>query len=162
MADNFTWEESPSGIEFASDDVSGVHYQVVKLAVGASDAASLVSGTSRLPVGSRATGVTPVKVQVAYTASQTAATVYTPTSGKKLVVTHIVVSASGAGTIKLFDNSDTSANSWSPILSLAANGSWDAHFSDNAPLVMSANDNVLKYTSGSGAAGSIWLFGWEE
>jgi hypothetical protein len=116
----------------------------------------------RLMVGTRATPRTLVHAQVAYTAAQTAATVYTPASGKKLCVVHIVVSASAAGTVKLFDGTDTSANSWSPILSLAANGGWEAHFSDEAPLVMSAADNVLKYTSGAGAAGSIWLHGWEE
>lgn len=216
MADNFTWEESASGIEFASDDVSGVHYQIVKLAVGDADTAHLVDSTYNLPiggsvycvgedvvddavaadpvgvggrayaappaavsadgdlvyawfdrtgrlmVGTRATPRTIVHAQVAYTAAQTAATVYTPASGKKLCVTHLVISASAAGTVKLFDNSDSSGNAWSPILSLAANGGWDAHFSDEAPLVMSAADNVLKYTSGSGAAGSIWLHGWEE
>lgn len=162
MADNFTWEESATGIEFASDDVSGVHYQIVKLAVGAADAATLIGDANRVPVGTRATGRTAVHAQVAYSAAQTASAVYTPASGKKLVVTHIVISASAAGTVKLFDNTDTSGSSWSPILSLAANGGWDAHFSDEAPLVMSAADNVLKYTSGSGAAGSIWLHGWEE
>ncbi len=216
MADNFTWEESASGIEFASDDVSGVHYQKVKLAFGADDSATdvvpgaglpvnpvggifgvetvddevsqdpvMVGGRAyavapsavsadgdavwawfdrygRLHVADRATGKTPVKFQVAYSASQTAATVYTPASGKKLCLAHLVISASAAGTVKLFDGSDASGNAWSPVLSLAANGGWDAHLSNEFPLVMSAADNVLKYTSGAGAAGSIWGYGWEE
>ena len=50
MADNFTWEESASGIEFASDDVSGVHYQKVKLAFGADDSATDVVPGAGLPV----------------------------------------------------------------------------------------------------------------
>ena len=236
MADNFTWEESASGIEFASDDVSGVHYQIVKLALGAADAAALAPGDStdglkvqavllagdanvgnvdvvtmpdavavgkaaadaamsgnpvliagrasavvpsavsadddvaylwldrngRLTIRTRPTGKTTVHAQVAYSAGQTAATVYTPASGKKLCVTHLVISASAAGAVKLFDGTDSSGNAWSPNLSLAANGGWEAHFSDEHPLVMGANDNVLKYTSGAGAAGSIWLHGWEE
>jgi hypothetical protein len=116
----------------------------------------------RLTIRTRPTGKTTVHAQVAYSASQTAATVYTPTSGYKLCVTHLVVSASAAGAVKLFDDSDSSGNAWSPNLSLAANGGWEAHFSDEHPLVMSAVDHVLKYTSGSGAAGSIWLHGWEE
>lgn len=116
----------------------------------------------RTIIGTRATLRTPVNYQVAYSASQTAATVYTPASGKKLCCTHLAISASGAGAVKLFDGSDTAANAWSPNLTLAANGGWDAHFSDENPLVMSAADNLLKYTSGAGAAGSIWLHGWEE
>lgn len=116
----------------------------------------------RLKVANRAAQKTPVNAKVAYSASQTAATVYTPTSGKKLLCTHIVISASAAGVVYLFDNSDSSANSWSPSLTLAANGGWEAHFSDENPLIMGATDNVLKYTSGSGAAGSIWIHGWEE
>jgi hypothetical protein len=38
------------GTSIATDEVSGVHYQKVKLAFGASDAATLVSGSDGLPV----------------------------------------------------------------------------------------------------------------
>jgi hypothetical protein len=120
------------------------------------------AGTFAVQAATRATGQTQINVKVAYSASQTAATVYTPTSGKKFVCDHIVISASATGSVYLFDGTDASASAWSPTLTLAANGGWEAHFSDEAPLVSSAANNVIKYTSGAGAAGSIWLHGWEE
>lgn len=160
MADNVTLPGT--GETVRTDDIGGVQYQIVKLAVGADGVADLVSDSYPVPVGTRARGRTPINFEAAFSASQTASTLYTPTSGKKLCCTHITVSATGAGTLTLFDNSDAAGSHWSPILNLLAGGGWDAHFSDDNPLVMSAADNVLKYTSGSGATGSIWLHGWEE
>lgn len=48
MADNVQ-VTAGSGTTIATDDVGGVHYQVVKVAHGAADAATLVSSTSPIP-----------------------------------------------------------------------------------------------------------------
>lgn len=48
MADNVTAPVT-TGTAFATDDVSGIHYQIIKIAYGALDTASLVSATNPLP-----------------------------------------------------------------------------------------------------------------
>ena len=100
-----------------------------------------------------ATGLT---IKAAYTASQTGATVLTPTSGKKVCITAITISASAAGSIYLFDNTDSSTTCIGPTLTLAINSGWDHCFAAK-PWVSAAANNVIKYTSGAGAAGSIWI-----
>ena len=99
-----------------------------------------------------ATGKT---IKVAYTASQTAATVLTPTAGKKVVITDYVISATGQGTVYLFDNTDSATTAITPTLSLPINGGVSKGF--KKPWQSSAIDNLIKYTSGANASGSIWL-----
>lgn len=50
MADNVTANAGSGGAVFATDDVAGVHYPLVKLAYGALDTATLVTGAAGLPV----------------------------------------------------------------------------------------------------------------
>lgn len=50
MADNVTLDAGAGGDTIAADDVGGVKYQVVKLAVGADGAASLVANANPIPV----------------------------------------------------------------------------------------------------------------
>lgn len=92
-------------------------------------------------------------IRVAYTASQTAATVLTPTSGKKFVITDIVMSATGAGTVYLFDNSDTTTTSITPIMNFSSTGGMATSL--RGLYTATAANNLIKYTSGTGAAGSI-------
>lgn len=54
MADNITVDTITGSPVVATDDISSVHYQVVKLAHGAADSATLVSTASGLPVDLRA------------------------------------------------------------------------------------------------------------
>lgn len=64
MADNITLNSGSGGVTAASDDVAGVHYQVVKLADGTADSSTVIAsgnGTStnaiRVTVSSDSTGV---------------------------------------------------------------------------------------------------------
>src|SRR5688572_26123939 len=50
MADNIELDAGAGGATIAADDVGGVHYQVVKLAVGADGAAALVANANPIPV----------------------------------------------------------------------------------------------------------------
>jgi len=100
-----------------------------------------------------------LSIKAAYTASQTAATVLTPTSGKKFVITDIVISATGAGTVYLFDHTDGATAGLTPTLSLAANGGYVSNF--KGLYTATAANNLIKYTSGSGAAGSIQVYYYE-
>ena len=165
-----------SGCAYAGNSVNG---QVTKYEGGAHDAQSVVnygaynSTIVPMKVGSDGTvtvsgavtttdsviSATGVHTCVAFTASQTAATVYTPTAGKKFVVTDIVISATGAGTMYLFDSTDAAGNYVTPVLSFAANGGCVINF--KKPFVSAAVNQILKYTSGSGAAGSILINGYE-
>jgi hypothetical protein len=95
-------------------------------------------------------------VTVSYTASQTGATVLDPTSGTRAVITDIIISASAAGTVYLFDGTDSASTKITPTLSLAANGGVVCNFSKPS-WVSAATDNIIKYTSGASAAGSILL-----
>ena len=103
--------------------------------------------------------VTRISLRVAITASQTGATVWTPTTGKKFVLKKLVVSAKAAGDIEFFDGTDSGNTVVGPILSLAANGGWAEAW--EYPYVSAAIDNVLKYTTGSGITGSVYVEGWE-
>lgn len=50
MADNIELNAGSGGATLATDDVSGVHYQVVKLAMGSDGLAALVSNSNPIPV----------------------------------------------------------------------------------------------------------------
>lgn len=103
--------------------------------------------------------VTTKPIKVAYTASQTAATVLIPTAGKKIVITDFVISAVGAGTVYLFDNADSSTTGIGPIFNFAAQGGATINF--GKAFTSAAVNNVIKYTSGAGASGSIWIHYYE-
>lgn len=105
---------------------------------------------------------TRVSKRVAVSASQTGATVWQPTTGKRFVLTKLIYSASAAGTIQLFDGTDSGNTVVTPIMSIAANGGFVLDWPVWAPYRSAAVNNILKYTSGSGAAGSLYVEGWEE
>lgn len=58
MADNILLNAGSGGAMIAADDVSGVKYQVVKLAVGADGAASLIANGNPLPVSDAGGSIT--------------------------------------------------------------------------------------------------------
>src|SRR6185503_19673745 len=58
MADNVTLDAGAGGDTIAADDVAGVKYQVVKLAVGADGAAALVANANPIPVSDAGGSVT--------------------------------------------------------------------------------------------------------
>lgn len=58
MADNIILNAGTGGATLATDDVAGVHYQIVKLAVGAADSASLVSNAAPIPVSDAGGSIT--------------------------------------------------------------------------------------------------------
>lgn len=175
MADNFLWEQSASGLIFRSVErtigAASVHNQVIEVNVGAGTEA-LWDGEVSLAeidsltgaIGSAATAAagllakTLVKKTVDFTAEQTAQTIWDPTGGTKFVVVQVIVSFSAAGALTVFDGTDDTTNR---IFKLngAANGgmAWTAAI----PVISAAADNILKYTTGAGVAGSLTVFGYE-
>ncbi len=96
---------------------------------------------------------------VDFTAGQTAQAVWTPASGKKFVITDMIISLTAAGTITVFDNTDSTANRVAKGY-FTANGGLD--HSCSKPFKSSTNDYVLKYTTDLTAAGSLVVWGYEE
>jgi hypothetical protein len=138
---------------------------LIKLVVSAGgDATPIPSDAEGLYVQSkrRDLGRTRVSLRVAVTASQTGSTVWDPAAGNKFVMTKLVYSATGAGTVQLFDGTDADNTVITPIMSIAANGGFVLDWPPDAPYRSATDDNILKYTSGAGAAGSIYVEGWEE
>ena len=96
---------------------------------------------------------------VDFAASATAQAIWTPASGKKFVITDIIISCSAAGTITVFDSTDSTANRVVKGY-FSANGGIDHPYSK--AFVSAAADNILKYTTGTGIAGSLTIWGYEE
>jgi hypothetical protein len=127
--------------------------------VGLTDeAGATFSETNAVPVRCTNLEKTPVRKSVTFSASQTAITVWDPTAGKKFVVESIILSVTAAGTIHLFDETDAVANYLSYHTGVVGDQIqliWpNGHPSSTA-------DNILKYTTGAGAAGQLTVFGYE-
>lgn len=104
-------------------------------------------------------GKTQFHQTVDFTASQTAQPIWTPTSGKRFVITDYDLSFSAAGAFTVFDNTDTTANRVFKMNGAVNGGGIHAY---TLPWRSTAVNNVLKYTTGAGAAGSISFIGYEE
>lgn len=95
---------------------------------------------------------------VDFTESQTAQTLWEPTGGKKFVICDMIVGISGAGSLTLFDGTDNAAGRvgkfFFPANVVINKGYTKPRISDTA-------NNILKYTSSAGAAGSITVSGYE-
>jgi hypothetical protein len=101
---------------------------------------------------------TEVKKTVDFTASQTAQTIWDPTAGTSFVLTSFIISFSAQGDFHMFDNTDTTANRIAKFYGEERGGgthSW------KGKVTGAADDNILKYTTGAGCAGSITVFGYE-
>ena len=124
-------------------------------------ASRIVTGTfwqTTQPVSTVNSSATLIHKTVDFAASETAQAIWTPASGKKFVITDIIISCSAAGTITVFDSTDSTANRVVKG-SFAANGGLTHPYSKS--FVSATADNVLKYTTGAGIAGSITVSGYE-
>ena len=144
--------------KFAGNVVVEADDGIPKVGLSDEDGADF-SETNAIPVRCTNLEKTPVRKNVTYTASQTAVSVWDPTGGQKFVVESIIVSATGAGILKFYDNSDAAENMiahWTLTVGDQVQITWpNGHPSSTA-------DNILRYTSGSGAAGHFTVFGYED
>jgi hypothetical protein len=79
MADNVTANAGSGGATFATDDVSGVHYPIGKLAFGALDTATIVSSANPLPAVVTQATAAALKVEAVGAAAHDAAVSGNPT-----------------------------------------------------------------------------------
>ena len=107
-------------------------------------------------------GKTRVSKRVSFGASETGSVVWTPTTGKKFVLTQIIVSAKTAGDIQFFDGTDSGNTVIGPTLSLNAGGGWSGAWTSDNPYRSAAANNVLKLTTGTVITGSVYIEGFEE
>ncbi len=162
MADDFTWEQSGSGLVFRSDDIDGVHHQMVKVEWGEDGVANAVSEATPLPVVRSENGKTLLRTKLSLSASQTGATVLDPTTGQRFVLKRLQVQCKTAGDCYFFDHTDDAAHAVGAALAWAVGDRWEIEWGDEAPLRSAAVDNILKYTSGTGFTGVAYVEYYEE
>jgi len=137
--------------------------EIGKLAAGTAEIGKLAAGTAVIGSTKRQeSGRTMFHAKVALSASQTAATILDPTGGKKFVLKKMIVVAKTAGDVYFFDSTDDSAHAIGPALTLVIGGGWTETWDSDDPYRSAAADNILKYTSGAGLTGSVYLDYFEE
>ena len=110
-------------------------------------------------------GFAPIRKDFTFTTTQTGAAVWTPVSGKKLIITSYLLFGSGTtdATVTIFDGTNSTGNRLlvgffdvtvnSPI-SISA-------FMGDSPFISAAANNVLRYTSDAAIDVFGILFGYE-
>ena len=117
------------------------------------------SETNPFPVRSTDLEKTPVRKGNTISASETAVEIWTPTSGKKFIIKNIISSMTAAGKITIFDNTNAAGNVIA-VLDHAAAGVIVIDFPGGHP--SSTANNVLRYTTGTGIAGTLTVLGHES
>ena len=95
------------------------------------------------------------KVSKVVYATASSGDIATPTATYRINLTDIIVSATSAGTVYLYDNVDTATSCVTATMSLAIQGGAVINF--NKPYVSAVTNNVLKYVASAGAGGSIMV-----
>lgn len=120
----------------------------------------VAGGTAANPIRTRAAvSATPWRNSVTFSASQTGVALRTPAAGKKFVVRAVIISCTGAGDLNLHDDTD-SATTRIADWTLAVGDQLMISFPDGGEPSAVA-DQVLKYTTGSGAAGKLTVLGYD-
>lgn len=100
----------------------------------------------------------PWKSHVAYTASQTAQAIRTPTAGKISFIEGFIITPNGAGVVTIYDSTDSATTrlykGTTPI-------SGPLVFMPARPIPLAAVNDILAYTTGAGATGDIVAWGYE-
>lgn len=100
-----------------------------------------------------------IKRTVTFSASQTDITIFTPTGGKRFVLTSLTITPNAAGAlIRVFDNTNSADNTiylGQPPLGIH-------HITFNPPLPLAAVNNVLRYSTLTSADGNLTVIGYEE
>lgn len=106
-------------------------------------------------------GYVPIHKDADFTGTQTGAAVWTPTSGKKFVVTDIIFSTgsvTGSVTFTLFDGTDIAGNR---VMKLRTGSNSAISQRLKTPFVSAAAGNVLRYTSSGTAESTVLIHGYE-
>lgn len=120
----------------------------------------MVNADGSLPINDTVISGTGISKSIDYTASMAGSGVWIPATGKKFVITDMIISGSSAGMVSVIDG--TGADMGSRILkaTLAANGGAVVNYSKPRES-QSANYSVVIIT-GTGAVGSATFYGYEK
>jgi len=127
--------------------------------VGAVDEAGVAfSDSNPLPVELAPLGRTPVRKAITYAANETAVEIWTPTGGKRFVLTQIIITPTAAGAVlKIFDNTNAAGNmiyqGQPPLGTIVINFV--------PPNASAAISQILRYTTGAAAGGDFTVQGYE-
>jgi hypothetical protein len=146
VADNVTLNAGTGGATLATDDVGGVHYQIVKQAFGALDSATLVSTSNPFPIsdaGGSLTvdGTVGISGTVTVDSELTTADVDTGAGTDTRAVVGLVLAASGGGLLvgsanpmPVSDNSGslTVDNAGTFAVQATQSGNWSARTQDGS------------------------------
>lgn len=111
-----------------------------------------------VPVEITPSGRTRVTSEATLTASQTGQSVWAPASGKKFVITSVQLAITVAGTLTLYDHTDSAANH--VFAGTQATGNREYGFG-SLPWQSATANNILRWTSGTGLAGVMTVHGYE-
>lgn len=117
------------------------------------------SEANPLPVQVSVAARTRVTKTATLSASQTATAIWTPASGKKVIITKVILAITVAGTLTLFGGTNVEANL--VFDGTQATGNRELNFGDFAWIATAAND-ILRWTTGTGTVGVITVHGYEE
>lgn len=125
------------------------------------EAGAAFAETNPLPVRLAYPEHTRFRYAVTYSASQADIPLFTPTGGKRYVLEGYIVSPTATGVVKIFDNTNAAANMhFQGTPNGTAPGSHIVVTPTN-PMASAAVNNVLRYSTGAGAAGDITVWGYE-
>lgn len=96
---------------------------------------------------------------VAYTASQSAQAIRTPSSGKTSYVLGLIIAPTGSGTLEVYDQT---AGATADLINGTMPASGVFHIPFNPARPLSAVNNILRYNTGSGSAGDVTAWGYEQ
>lgn len=99
------------------------------------------------------------KAHVAFTASQTAQAIRTPSGGKTSYIEGFIITQTASGPVTIFDGTNTSSTilySGTPPVGACI------VVTPARPIPLAAANNVLQYTTGSAATGDIVAWGYEQ
>jgi hypothetical protein len=175
MADNVGITPG-AGVTIAADDVGGILYQVMKLAIGGDGVASFVSAGSPLPVSAPAslrtthhlgaatmvdavmTGYvesTPKFAKANIAASQTDANIVTAVGGKSILVLLFRLHAGGTATTVVFNSKPAGAGTAiSEVFAMPINGNHSPGFSPVGHFKTTSGEG-LTVTTGAGSTTGI-------
>lgn len=127
--------------------------------VGISDATGTAfASTNPLPVQNAPSSTGIWKNGVTFSASQTDIALRTPAGGKTAFVEGIVITVQTSGVLKIYDQTNAAGNmiyQGTPAIGAIIT------ITPSRPIPLSAANNILRYTTGSGATGDISCWGFD-
>lgn len=155
MADNVSITQG-AGTTLATDEVGGVHYQIIKVAAGALDSIAIVSTTNPFPV--RLYHGRTILEGVINTSVAGDNTLATPSTGNKIKLVSMTFICNSGNNIQFKSGTvgETGQSNKSGIMNFTANGGMDSHGRVDEWLFTTATNKSLVINLSSASQVSGW------